>query len=151
MFKIIIATHGQMSTGIKDAVSTIVGMDGGIKTFNLISGKSVDELGVEILEELKTEPQDTLIFTDLLSASPYNQSLLAINQIEEEARQGVYIVGGVSLPMVLEAINHNLLDNKLSEVIEGILNQGKENMGIWHTSLLEDAEEDAEEDADDDF
>lgn len=146
MFKIIIATHGQMSTGIKDAVSTIVGMDGGIKTFNLISGKSVDELGVEILEELKTEPQDTLIFTDLLSASPYNQSLLAINQIEEEARQGVYIVGGVSLPMVLEAINHNLLDNKLSEVIEGILNQGKENMGIWHTSLLEDAEEDADDD-----
>ena len=47
MFKIIIATHGEMSTGIKDAVVTIFGIGDDISTLNLISGKNVDDLGKE--------------------------------------------------------------------------------------------------------
>ena len=54
MFKIIIATHGEMSTGIKDAVETIAGIGEDISTLNLISGKDVNDLGREYLELLES-------------------------------------------------------------------------------------------------
>lgn len=148
MFKIIIATHGEMSTGIKDAVSTIVGMDGNIHSLNLISGKNVDDLGNEYLEILKndSDEQGALILTDLISASPYNQALLAINELEEEKRNNVYIIGGVNLPMVLEAVNHNLLNSNLHDVIDLISNQGKEGIVTWNVKLLSLDEDTDDED-----
>lgn len=140
MFKIIIATHGEMSTGIKDAVTTIVGVGNDIETLNLISGKNVDELSREYLNILKNDSgfKGALIFTDLISASPYNQALLAINELDESKRADVYIVGGVNLPMVLEAVNQNFLNSNISDVVESIALQGKEGVGIWNVSVLED-------------
>ncbi|MDO4431681.1 MAG: PTS fructose transporter subunit IIA [Aerococcaceae bacterium] len=148
MFKIIIATHGEMSTGIKDAVSTIVGTDGNIETLRLTSGKNVDELSAEYLEILRSEACDegALIFTDLISASPYNQALLAINHLEDSRRNNVFIIGGVNLPMVLEAVNHNFLNSNIAEVVEIIANQGKEGISIWSTQLLADNDEDEDDD-----
>lgn len=148
MFKIIIATHGEMSTGIKDAVSTIVGMDGNIHALNLISGKNVDDLGNEYLEILKNDSheQGALILTDLISASPYNQALLAINTLDIEKRKDVYIIGGVNLPMVLEAVNHNLLNSDIHDVVDLISSQGKEGIVTWNVNLLS-----SEEDEEDDF
>jgi PTS system mannose-specific IIA component len=150
MFKIIIATHGEMSTGIKDAVVTIFGIGDDISTLNLISGKNVDDLGKEYLE-LLADPaceNGVLIFTDLVSASPYNQALLATSRLEETKQSKVFIIGGVNLPMVLEAVNQNMLNSDLSQIVEGIAAQGKEGIGTWDASLLAGADD---EDDDDDF
>lgn len=46
-----------------------------------------------------------VIFVDLTSASPYNQSMMAIQKLDKELQKSTYIVSGVNLPMVLEAIN----------------------------------------------
>ncbi|HFI0812718.1 TPA: PTS sugar transporter subunit IIA [Streptococcus suis] len=148
MFKIIIATHGEMSTGIKDALITIAGVGEDISTLNLISGKNVDDLGKEYLEILNDSPADkgVLIFTDLISASPYNQALLAINNLEENKKLKVFIIGGVNLPMVLEAVNHNLLNNDLNDVVELIASQGKEAIGTWNVADLENDDDEEDDD-----
>ncbi|CYU86625.1 TPA: PTS sugar transporter subunit IIA [Streptococcus suis] len=148
MFKIIIATHGEMSTGIKDAVETIAGIGEDISTLNLISGKDVNDLGREYLELLESPSYDkgVLIFTDLTSASPYNQALLAINSLEQSKQSNVFVIGGVNLPMVLEAVNHNLLNSDLKDVVDLITSQGKSSIEIWDATHLENAD-----DEDDDF
>lgn len=150
MFGIIIATHGTMSDGIKDAVKTIVGLADDIETVNLLSGESVEDLGKDILDKIKIVDQDSgvIIFTDLVSASPYNQSMLAISQLESGKKNKVHVIGGVSLPMVLEAINHRLLNTEIDKAVEEILFQGKESIGHWQISQVES---DNDDDEDDDF
>lgn len=148
MFKIIIATHGTLSEGLKDAADVIVGMVDGIKTHTLVKGASVDALGAEIMASLQEvdEGEGVIIFTDLISASPYNQSMIAINQLS--GAHNVHVIAGVSLPMLLEAINHQLIQTSIEEAVPQIIEQGSNSIGHWHISMLVSENDD---DFEDDF
>lgn len=147
MIGIIIATHGKMSDGLKDAADVIVGITQNMETVNLVSGQEVNTLGDAIFEAIgKVNQGDgVVILTDLVSASPYNQSMLAIDKLEEDLKQSVYIVGGVSLPMVLESINHQLINTPIAEAVEAIANQGKNSIGSWHISDMDDLDDDEDD------
>ena len=144
MLDIIVVTHGKMSDGIKDAVNTIVGMDEGIEAYNLLSGKEVSLLGNELYERLivSTQLNEVVILTDLVSASPYNQSIIALNQLPEDKKQKVRIIGGVNLPMVLEAFNHRLLGTDFLEAVKLIEQQGHSGIGMWQPVTDHDDEDD---------
>lgn len=148
MFGIIIATHGQMSEGLKDAADVIVGMVDGIKTHSLVKGANVENLGQDLMTSIKEadEGEGVIIFTDLVSASPYNQSMIAINQLKDD--HNVHVIAGVSLPMLLEAINHQLINTSIEEAVPLIVDQGTNGVGHWHISMLDNDDSD---DFDDDF
>ncbi|RPA63694.1 PTS fructose transporter subunit IIA [Aerococcus agrisoli] len=150
MLGIVIATHGTMSDGIKDAVNTIIGFADYIKTVNLLTGNPVDELGDLVKENIEAadEGDGVIVFTDLISASPYNQSIIAISRLKELQQSNIYIIGGVNLPMVIEAVNHRFLATDIHETIESITNQGKDSIGIWHKSSVENSFEDDEDEDD---
>lgn len=145
MLGIVIATHGKLSDGLKDAAEVIVGTTNNIATVNLNPGDDVQELGTTIESAIKEVNQATgvIVLTDLVSASPYNQSVLITNGLEPELQEKVYVVGGVNLPMLLEAINHQILSTPVEEAVSAILTQGTDSLAVWHTS---DIEEDDEED-----
>ncbi len=43
----------------------------------------------------ETDQEDgVVVFADLLSASPYNQSVVTINQLEEPLQEKTYVIGG---------------------------------------------------------
>lgn len=150
MFGMLVATHGTMSDGVKDAVGVIAGMSDNIETVNLLSGAPVEELGSQILnkiQELNTG-DGVIVFTDLVSASPYNQSILAINQLDDEKKEEVHIIGGFSLPMVIEAVNHQLIGTSIEEAVKLIEDQGKASIGTWN---IKDVNLDDDSDDDDDF
>ncbi len=71
-----------------------------------------------------------LILVDLLSASPYNQSVLTINQLEKELQEEVYVIGGTNLPMVLEAINHQLLQTPIASAAQAVIDQGEDSVAF---------------------
>ncbi|WP_028125465.1 PTS sugar transporter subunit IIA [Eremococcus coleocola] len=144
VFNILIATHGKMSNGLKDAAETITGMEVQIDTINLISGKVIEEIGQEVTQVINNDnsKEGLLILTDIVSASPYNQSVLAVGNSEEGLQNNIYIIGGVNLPMLLEAINHQLLNNNIQDAVEDIILQGKNGINQWHISQLEDESED---------
>ena len=52
MIGIIIATHGKMSDGIKDAAELIMGGTDSIETLNLFHGDDVSELGNQLTEAI---------------------------------------------------------------------------------------------------
>lgn len=144
MIGIVVATHGKMSSGMKDAVNVIVGQAEGIETCSLVSGASVDEFGATIKEAIEKVNEDSgvIVLTDLVSASPYNQSMLAVNQLPEALQEKVYIIGGVNLPMLLETVNHQLIDTPIVEAVAAITAQGKNSIDIWNIQNIADEEED---------
>lgn len=150
MLGIVVATHGKFSDGLKDAANVIVGMSDNIETLNLNQGDDVENLGVQIKETIEkvNSGDGVLVLVDLVSASPYNQSVLAINQLPEDVKNSIYVIGGVSLPMLLEAVNHQLINTPIEEAVDAIIDQGKNSISSWHVSLLN---QDTDEDDEDEF
>lgn len=54
MLGIVIATHGALSDGAKDAATVIMGATENIETVNLNSGDDVQALGGQIKQRLRT-------------------------------------------------------------------------------------------------
>lgn len=146
MLGIVIATHGTLSDGLKDSAEVIIGATNNIATVNLNQGDDVQALGEKIKEAVLSVNQGdgVVILTDLVSASPYNQSVLIASGLEPELQNSVYIIGGVNLPMLIETINHQLLGTDISEIAQAVLNQGAESLNMWHISQV--ADDDDEED-----
>ncbi|CAM3446704.1 PTS system mannose-specific EIIAB component [Streptococcus pluranimalium] len=142
---ILITTHGTLAEGFKDALSVILGDPTDIVTIGLMAGESVSDFGSRVSESLNKfdNSKGTIIFTDLLSASPFNQSLLAIRGLSNEEAQNIFVVSGVSLPMILETVNHNLLESDLETVVKSLENFVSTEDAIWHItdSLNDDDDE----------
>ncbi|KPG73862.1 PTS sugar transporter subunit IIA [Enterococcus sp. RIT-PI-f] len=149
MIGIVLATHGQLSTGFKDAAEVIMGSVENIAVVNLNQGEDIQVLGEKIHEAIHETDQGAgvIVFADLLSASPYNQSVLTISQLKEPLQEMTYVIGGVNLPMLLEAINHQFLSTPIELAVESVLKQGESSMALWrNTSVI-----DSSTDEDDDF
>lgn len=150
MLGIVIATHGTFSDGLKDAAEVIMGNTENIITVNLNAGDDVEQLGKKINRAILEVNQGdgVMVLVDLVSASPYNQSVLATSKLDPELKDKVYIVGGVNLPMLLEVINHQILQTEIELVAKSAAEQAKESISSWHASVNEDANDG---DEDDDF
>ncbi|MGC3601851.1 PTS sugar transporter subunit IIA, partial [Enterococcus faecalis] len=79
-----IATQGALRDGAKDSATVILGATENIDTVNLNSGDDVHALGGQIKTAFENVHQGdgVLVMGDLLSASPYNQAVLVINEHE---------------------------------------------------------------------
>lgn len=149
MIGMIIATHGKMSDGIVDAADLIIGSTENIKTLNLVHGDDVQLLKEKMLQaiDIVNEEEGVIIFTDLFGASPYNQATLAVHSLPQELKEKVFVLTGVNLPMVLEAISQRMMGSSIEDAISSIMSGAKESMLVWPTK--EDVAE--VEDDDDDF
>ncbi|MDT2614203.1 PTS fructose transporter subunit IIA [Enterococcus dongliensis] len=143
MLGIVIATHGKLSDGLKDAAEVIVGTTNNIATVNLNPGDDVQELGKQIESAIKEVDDDAgvIVLTDLVSASPYNQSVLITNGLEPELQAKVYVIGGVNLPMLLETINHQILSTPVEEIASAVLAQGANSLDVWHVSEIDEVDD----------
>ena len=150
MLGIVVATHGTLSNGIKDAAEVIVGNVENIATVNLNAGDDVEKLGKKINDAVLEVNQGdgVVVLVDLVSASPYNQSVLITNQLDPELKDKVYIIGGVNLPMVLEIINHQILETEVEVVAKSAEEQARASIGSWHAPVDGDTNN---VDEDDDF
>ncbi|WP_086314789.1 PTS system IIA component [Enterococcus sp. 7F3_DIV0205] len=148
MLGIVIATHGALSDGAKDAATVIMGATENIETVNLNSGDDVQALGEQIKKAIETVNQNAgvLVLVDLLSASPYNQAVLVINELEPNTQKDIYVVSGTNLPMVLEAINHQILRTPIAEAAQAVVAQGKESVQAWDISMITTEIDDDEDD-----
>lgn len=143
MLGIVIATHGTLSEGSKDAATVIIGATNNTATVRLNQADDVQLLGEKIGKAIHEVNQENgvIVLTDLVSASPYNQSVLAVSQLEPALQEQVYVIGGVNLPMLLETINHQLIETPLEQVAPAILAQGEDSLQAWHTSMTEENDE----------
>ena len=142
--QILIVTHGELAAGFKDAAEVIFGEVKGITTIGLHSGESVEAFGEKIYEALTgyDENESVLIFADLLSASPYNQSVLSVNKLDAKRAENVRLIAGASVPMVLEGINQQLLGSDLEAAVNELKNYTISDDYVWKKSVVEEADDD---------
>ena len=116
----------------------------GITTIGLHSGESVEAFGEKIYDTLAgfDENESVLIIADLLSASPYNQSVLSVNKLDEKRAENVRLIAGASLPMVLEGINQQLLGSDIEAAVNELKNYTISDDYVWKKSVVEEADED---------
>ena len=142
--QILIVTHGELAAGFKDAAEVIFGEVKGITTIGLHSGESVEAFGEKIYEALTgyDENESVLIFADLLSASPYNQSVLSVNKLDAKRAENVRLLAGASLPMALEGINQKLLGSDLEAAVNELKNYTISEDYVWKKSVVEESDDD---------
>ena len=145
--QILIVTHGELAAGFKDAAEVIFGDVKGVTTIGLHSGESVEVFGEKIYKTLADydENESILILADLLSASPYNQSVLSVNKLAENRAENIRLIAGVNLPMVLEGINQQLLKSDLEDVVKELKKYIISAEYLWKKTII------LEEDEDEDF
>lgn len=124
MKKIIIATHGELALGIKNALELIAGsMAKEISTYSLTPGKSATDFVAEIEKEMIDYPdQQFIVMGDMYGASVVNAMLSLVNY-----PNGV-LLSGVNLSLALqvlldgsEMISDESIDEMIKEVQKGIL------------------------------
>lgn len=145
--QILIVTHGELAAGFKDAAEVIFGDVKGVTTIGLHSGESVEVFGEKIYETLADydENESILILADLLSASPYNQSVLSVNKLAKNRAENIRLIAGVNLPMVLEGINQQFLKSDLEDVVKELKKYIISDEYLWKKTIV------LEEDEDEDF
>lgn len=144
MIGIIVATHGKMCDGIVSAADLIIGSTENIKTVNLFQEDDVQDLNGKFLNEIKeVDQQDgVIIFVDLAGASLYNQAVLAVNSLTAEQQKKVHVIAGVNLPMVIDAINQQMINSSIEDAVASVINEAQRGIVSWSA---EDSEDDDEE------
>lgn len=142
MIKILIVTHGKLAEGFKDAVNTVFGQSENIEALGLYQGEDINNFHEKISRKIENIDGDDslIIFTDIVSASPYTQSQIAIknSNLDNEIR----LIGNTSFPMLMEAINGQILDSDFDETVNKILDSASEKVDAWNLRDMENIAED---------
>lgn len=118
--RIVIASHADLSVGLKNAAKLIVGPSADeIITFTLYEGDSTEAFRKEI-EALVVnhEDEEFVVLTDLLSASVFNELVILSKY------SNVFLFAGVNLIMVidmltdLQPLTSQLCEEKLAQYRE---------------------------------
>lgn len=99
---IIIATHGQLSVGLKDAVDVVTGMGDEIDSLSLNRDDNLDDFEADFLNLVsKYKDEGSLVFVDMVGGSPYNVALKHLN-----SDLNYEVIAGVNMMMVVEVLTN---------------------------------------------
>lgn len=125
MIGVLVATHGEMASGIFDAIDMICGTQEKFQIVALKRGQDVESFGEELGEKLNelNDGDGVVVLVDLLGATPMNQS--ALNLYKSDT---IEVMTGLNLPMVVTATMERDCVSNIKELVEKIKNDGKESI-----------------------
>ena len=136
MAKIILASHGGLSKGMKDSVSMIVGdLAKDIETYSLLPGENPEDFYQEVLKEAKECEEQILILCDIKGGSVHTAlSKLAV-------LDNLLVFSGMNMGLVLDAVMKGL--NGKLELAEAndLIEAAKDGMTVMSGMTSEDDED----------
>ena len=127
--KFLIATHGNLATGVKSTLDIIIGQT---ENVFLIEAYVKENKGIEsdLAALLKTlaRNEELIIFTDLLGGSITNQA------VRFTQGRNVHIVSGFNLALLIEVLMADT-STPAEEVIETAIQNAKEQM-VYVTKMM---------------
>lgn len=120
MYKILLVTHGELGKGLKNTLGMFT------SETDHVHYVSLDESGVENfrnalvskVEEIYVEGEEILVLADLFGGTPFNTAT-----VEVKAKyQGVEIIAGVNLPMLIEAAL--MKDMSINDIVDTLIDGG---------------------------
>ena len=119
MIGIVVVSHGLLSEQLIGAASLILGEAKDVKAVTFMARESLEDLRKKTSEAASEFTEDgCLILTDIMGGSATNVSIEIM-----KSRNDVYVVTGVNLPMLLEAINSRE-GNSLKDLANQVSNSG---------------------------
>lgn len=120
MTNIILVSHGDLATGMKQSVEMIAGPREEVVAVGLQPSDGPEQFGEKLKEALKGLNADkTIIFTDLMGGSPSNTAFT--NYVADE---NIDIITGMNFPMILTTVLTE--DISMDEIVaagkDGIVN-----------------------------
>ena len=101
MIGIVVVSHGLLSEQLVAAASLILGEAKNVKAITFMARESLEDLRNKTTEAANEFTEDgCIIFTDIMGGSATNVSIEIM-----KSRNDVFVVTGVNLPMLLDAIN----------------------------------------------
>lgn len=125
MNKLIIATHGNLSFGLKETYEMVAGeIPENVSFLSLRKDSDINTFKQEFLSSIENLNfnDDILILVDLEGGSPYN--VACEYYYSEKYRGKIEIITGVNFPMLVQAIEE-LNSSTLKELADETINQGK--------------------------
>lgn len=138
MVGIVIASHGELAPGIKQAGSMVFGDQPNVGAVSLMPSMGPDDIRAKIEECISSfDDQDqVLILVDLWGGTPFNQASAVLDGHEDSWA----IVTGLNLPMLIEAYASRMSCESAQEVAVAVLKTAREGVRI-KPEELEPAEE----------
>ncbi len=103
MTGIILASHGNLAAGMKNAVHMIYGECSDLAVIGLEDSDNLEEWGEELGRLIELFPAGVIILADLFGGTPCNQCLLKTIE-RAKNREAVSLIAGMNLGMVLEVL-----------------------------------------------
>ena len=105
MSKVIFASHGGLSKGMKDSVSMIVGpLAEDVQTFSLLPGQNPDDFYVELKQRVENSDESYMILCDIKGGSVHTAlSKLAVYP-------NVTVFSGLNMGLALDAVMKSQMD-----------------------------------------
>lgn len=98
MLGIIICTHADLASGLKNALEMIAEQQEALKAICFRGDEDLLSLGQRIKEAGKEFTEGYLCVCDLVNATPFNAALIAVKDSDN------IIISGASLPLLLELV-----------------------------------------------
>ena len=136
MAKIILASHGGLSKGMKDSVSMIVGdLAKDIETYSLLPGQNPEDYYQEVLKQAKESDEQILILCDIKGGSVHTAlSKLAV-------LDNVMVFSGMNMGLALDAVMKSSGQNLELADANDLIESAKEGITVMNGMTNEDDED----------
>lgn len=136
MSRVIFASHGGLSKGMKDSVSMIVGdLAKDVETYSLLPGQNPEDFYQELYKDVKDSEEQVLILCDIKGGSVHTAlSKLAV-------LDNVMVFSGMNMGLALDVVMKSLNGTLGLDVVNDLIEAAKEGMTVMNGMTSEDDED----------
>lgn len=135
MAQIIFASHGELSKGMKNSVSMIVGdLSSDVETFSLFPGQNPRDYYQQLLKRVQETDEQFIILTDIKGGSVHT-ALMPLTQMDN-----VILLSGMNLVMALDVLLRYKNNIEQSDFDE-LLHNAKSGITLMNSIQDEDDED----------
>ena len=136
MSRVIFASHGGLSKGMKDSVSMIVGdLAKDVETYSLLPGQNPEDFYQELSKQAKESDEQILVLCDIKGGSVHTAlSKLAV-------LDNVMVFSGMNMGLALDAVMKSLGGEVSLEDATELINAAKEGMTVMNGMSSEEDED----------
>ena len=136
MSRVIFASHGGLSKGMKDSVSMIVGdLAKDVETYSLLPGENPEDFYQELSKQAKESDEQILVLCDIKGGSVHTAlSKLAV-------LDNVMVFSGMNMGLALDAVMKSLGGEVSLEDATDLINAAKEGMTVMNGMSSEEDED----------
>ena len=136
MSRVIFASHGGLSKGMKDSVTMIVGdLAKNVETYSLLPGENPEDYYQELSKQAKESDEQILVLCDIKGGSVHTAlSKLAV-------LDNVMVFSGMNMGLALDAVMKSLGGEVSLEDATDLINAAKEGMTVMNGMSSEEDED----------